>query len=105
MLFHRQGQETRLHRGSSQCFAWRMRTYTRQQPTTEGAQRMRARTILKGLAAVMAILACTVAVPSAMAQEKKPNILDGMVEHDGHVGQLKKLDELGIADNTIVGGS
>ena len=26
-----------------------------------------------------------------------------MVEHDGHVGQLlKKLDELGIADNTIV---
>jgi arylsulfatase A-like enzyme len=27
---------------------------------------------------------------------------DGMVEHDGHVGQLlKKLDELGIADNTI----
>lgn len=28
---------------------------------------------------------------------------DGMVEHDGHVGQLlKALDELGIADNTIV---
>jgi arylsulfatase len=28
---------------------------------------------------------------------------DGMVEHDGHVGQiLKKLDELGIANNTIV---
>jgi arylsulfatase len=28
---------------------------------------------------------------------------DGMVEHDMHVGQLlKKLDELGIADNTIV---
>ncbi|MGE3155015.1 MAG: arylsulfatase [Nitrospiraceae bacterium] len=28
---------------------------------------------------------------------------DGMVEHDGHVGQLlKKLDELGIAENTIV---
>jgi arylsulfatase len=28
---------------------------------------------------------------------------DGMVEHDGHVGQLlKKLDNLGIADNTIV---
>ncbi len=28
---------------------------------------------------------------------------DGMVEHDGHVGQLlQKLDELGIADNTIV---
>jgi arylsulfatase len=28
---------------------------------------------------------------------------DGMVEHDGMVGQLlKKLDELGIADNTIV---
>jgi arylsulfatase len=28
---------------------------------------------------------------------------DGMVEHDGHVGQLlNKLDELGIADNTIV---
>jgi arylsulfatase len=28
---------------------------------------------------------------------------DGMVEHDGHVGQLlNKLDKLGIADNTIV---
>jgi arylsulfatase len=28
---------------------------------------------------------------------------DGMVEHDGHVGQLlKKLDDLGIASNTIV---
>ena len=28
---------------------------------------------------------------------------DGMVEHDGFVGQLlKKLDDLGIADNTIV---
>jgi arylsulfatase A-like enzyme len=28
---------------------------------------------------------------------------DGMVEHDGHVGQLlKKIDDLGIADNTIV---
>jgi arylsulfatase A-like enzyme len=28
---------------------------------------------------------------------------DGMVEHDGHVGQLlKRLDDLGIADNTIV---
>ena len=28
---------------------------------------------------------------------------DGMVEHDGHVGQLlDQLDELGVADNTIV---
>jgi len=28
---------------------------------------------------------------------------DGMVEHDGHIGRLlNKLDELGIADNTIV---
>jgi arylsulfatase len=28
---------------------------------------------------------------------------DGMVEHDGHVGQLlEKLEELGIADNTVV---
>ncbi|HEY7406052.1 MAG TPA: arylsulfatase [Candidatus Angelobacter sp.] len=28
---------------------------------------------------------------------------DGMVEHDGHVGQLlKKLDDLGITDNTLV---
>jgi arylsulfatase A-like enzyme len=28
---------------------------------------------------------------------------DGMVEHDGHVGELlKKLDDLGIAENTIV---
>ena len=28
---------------------------------------------------------------------------DGMVEHDGHIGQLlKKLDDLGVTDNTIV---
>ena len=28
---------------------------------------------------------------------------DAMVEHDNHVGQLlKKVDELGIKDNTIV---
>ena len=28
---------------------------------------------------------------------------DGMVEHDGHVGQLlDKLEELGIEDNTVV---
>ncbi|HEY7293083.1 MAG TPA: arylsulfatase [Vicinamibacterales bacterium] len=28
---------------------------------------------------------------------------DGMTEHDGHIGQLlKKLDDLGLADNTIV---
>ena len=28
---------------------------------------------------------------------------DGLVEHDGHVGQLlKKLDDLGLAENTIV---
>jgi arylsulfatase A-like enzyme len=27
---------------------------------------------------------------------------DGMVEHDRHVGELLKLDELGIAENTIV---
>jgi arylsulfatase len=28
---------------------------------------------------------------------------DGLVEHDGHVGQLlRKLDDLGIADNTII---
>jgi arylsulfatase A-like enzyme len=28
---------------------------------------------------------------------------DGMVEHDGQVGQLlRKLDDLGIADNTIL---
>jgi arylsulfatase len=28
---------------------------------------------------------------------------DGMVEHDGHIGQLlKKIDELGAADSTIV---
>ena len=31
------------------------------------------------------------------------SLFDGMVEHDGQVGQLlKKLDDLGIADNTIV---
>ena len=28
---------------------------------------------------------------------------DGMIEHDGHVGQLlKNLDDLGLTENTIV---
>src|SRR5207244_5846354 len=43
------------------------------------------------------------------AQRDKPRLTsrteyhDGMIEHDGHVGKiLKALDDLGIADNTIV---
>ncbi|MBS7542954.1 arylsulfatase [Ancylobacter oerskovii] len=43
--------------------------------------------------------------PSMQGQSGMPgnDYADGMIEHDGHVGQLlKKLDELGIADNTIV---
>ncbi|WP_291976425.1 arylsulfatase [Chelatococcus sp.] len=43
--------------------------------------------------------------PSMQGQSGMPgnDYADGMIEHDGHVGQLlKKLDDLGIADNTIV---
>ena len=41
--------------------------------------------------------------PDAMGKTGKGIHADGMVEHDGHVGQLlDQLDELGIADNTIV---
>ncbi|MFG6082051.1 arylsulfatase [Paracoccus litorisediminis] len=43
--------------------------------------------------------------PSMQGQSGMPgnDYADGMIEHDGHVGQLlKTLDELGIADNTIV---
>jgi arylsulfatase len=41
--------------------------------------------------------------PESMGKTGKGIHADGMVEHDGHVGQLlKKLDDLGIADNTIV---
>ncbi|MDR6951470.1 arylsulfatase A-like enzyme [Ancylobacter sp. 3268] len=43
--------------------------------------------------------------PSMQGQSGMPgnDDADGMIEHDGHVGQfLKKLDDLGIADNTIV---
>ncbi len=40
---------------------------------------------------------------SATGLTARTEYADGMVEHDGHVGQLlKKLDDLGIADNTIV---
>ncbi|GLK84045.1 hypothetical protein GCM10017653_21150 [Ancylobacter defluvii] len=43
--------------------------------------------------------------PSMQGQSGMPgnDYADGMIEHDGHVGQLlKKLDDLGIAENTIV---
>lgn len=41
--------------------------------------------------------------PDSMGKTGKGIHADGMVEHDGHVGQLlKQLDDLGIADNTIV---
>ena len=41
--------------------------------------------------------------PSAEGKTGLGIYADGMVEHDGHVGQLlQKLDDLGITDNTIV---
>jgi arylsulfatase len=41
--------------------------------------------------------------PESMGKTGKGIHADGMVEHDGMVGQLlKQLDDLGIADNTIV---
>ena len=41
--------------------------------------------------------------PESLGKTGKGIHADGMVEHDGHVGQLlKQLDDLGIADNTIV---
>lgn len=41
--------------------------------------------------------------PESLGKTGKGIHADGMLEHDGHVGQLlKQLDDLGIADNTIV---
>ncbi|WP_139354078.1 arylsulfatase [Sinorhizobium sp. A49] len=41
--------------------------------------------------------------PDSMGKTGKGIHADGMAEHDGHVGQLlQQLDDLGIADNTIV---
>ncbi|EDY39174.1 sulfatase family protein [Cyanobium sp. PCC 7001] len=41
--------------------------------------------------------------PESAGKTGKGIYADGMVEHDGHIGQLlAELDELGIADNTIV---
>lgn len=41
--------------------------------------------------------------PSQLGASGQGFYNDGMLEHDGHVGQLlQKLDELGIAENTIV---
>ena len=41
--------------------------------------------------------------PESLGKTGKGMHADGMVEHDGHVGQLlKQLDDLGVADNTIV---
>jgi arylsulfatase len=41
--------------------------------------------------------------PESMGKTGKGIHADGMVEHDGHVGQLlQQLDDLGIADDTIV---
>ena len=53
--------------------------------------------------------ACTSAPTCGTTHRDKPGLTarteyaDGMIEHDGHVGKiLKELDDLGIADNTIV---
>ncbi|QCO00021.1 arylsulfatase (plasmid) [Azospirillum argentinense] len=41
--------------------------------------------------------------PESLGKTGKGIEADGMAEHDGHVGQLlKQLDDLGIAENTIV---
>ncbi|QRM56874.1 arylsulfatase [Sinorhizobium sp. BG8] len=41
--------------------------------------------------------------PDSLGKTGKGIHADGMAEHDGHVGQLlQQLDDLGIADNTIV---
>ena len=41
--------------------------------------------------------------PDSLGKTGKGIHADGMVEHDGHVGQLlQQLDDLGIAENTIV---
>jgi len=41
--------------------------------------------------------------PESLGKTGKGIHADGMVEHDGHIGQLlKQLDDLGITDNTIV---
>jgi len=41
--------------------------------------------------------------PSMLGQSGISEYFDGMIEHDGHVGQLlKTLDDLGIANNTIL---
>jgi len=41
--------------------------------------------------------------PESLGKTGKGIHADGMAEHDGHVGQLlQQLDDLGIADNTIV---
>jgi arylsulfatase len=41
--------------------------------------------------------------PESLGKTGKGIHADGMVEHDGHVGQLlKQLDDLGVADDTIV---
>lgn len=41
--------------------------------------------------------------PESLGKTGKGIHADGMVEHDGHIGQLlDQLDDLGIADNTIV---
>ena len=41
--------------------------------------------------------------PSMLGQSGISEYFDGMIEHDGHVGQLlKTLDDLGIADDTIL---
>src|SRR3982750_3260217 len=41
--------------------------------------------------------------PSMLGQSGISEYFDGMIEHDGHVGQiLKALDDLGIANDTVV---
>ncbi len=67
---------TRKNKGDQPFFCW------------WNATRMHFRTHLK---------------PASVGKSGQDEYGDGMVEHDGHVGQLlKHIDELGIADDTVV---
>ena len=103
--FRQMGQaELRRHRARSQRSAWRRwtKSFSAARSTSSTARTMTGKPFFAWFNPTRMHI-WTRLKPESQGKTGLGIYPDGMVEHDGQVGQLlKKLDDLGIANNTIV---
>ena len=93
----------RGHRSADQASAWRRSTRSHRRALDFMDRAHARRTSPSSCGGTRPACTSGHLKPESGRQDRAGHLPDGMVEHDGHVGQLlDKLDELGIADNTIV---